>query len=378
VAKRRGWMAAIAAGALTGLLGVRPARAATLVTGGDLATQTWTATAGPYVVTADVHVPAGAMLTIDAGTVIAFAKADALHAGKDSRQVELVVDGALQVEGTASSPVVFRSQSGSPSEPWFGVVIGSDASGASLTGAIIRDAQFGVHSAMTAGTLVVHDVTIRDCSNTGIWVYAGTAAIDGLTVIGELNNGISIGSGITTTPVSATIANTVITKGIAAISLIASGPVMAKIGSTTLDGNHLGIQFVSGGPGSSLEVVDTIVSNDSTFGVVQSQPDAQVTISHSAFYKNAMADVDGTSAGPGCLFANPMFVGKDDWHLQSSSPCLGAGAGGGPTTDRDGAPRGGADLGACEPGGSGAGCRASAGADARRTPSPRPTARPPS
>src|SRR5262249_26245332 len=145
--------------------------------------------------------------TIQAGVVVAFAKSDPLHAGMDGTQVELTVDGALDVAGTADNPVVFRSQSGSPNDSWYGVVIGDGASAASVTGAVFRDGQFGIRSSMTASPLAVSQTVVRDVSNTGIWVYAGTANIDAVTIVGTFREGIMVGSGITTTPVSATITN---------------------------------------------------------------------------------------------------------------------------------------------------------------------------
>jgi parallel beta-helix repeat protein len=74
-----------------------PAQAATIEKCGTIGNETWTS-ANVYVTTCDVTVNSGVTLAIQAGTVVKFGPSD-----------DLIVDGTLDVQGTASNRVVFTS-----------------------------------------------------------------------------------------------------------------------------------------------------------------------------------------------------------------------------------------------------------------------------
>lgn len=60
----------------------------------------------------DIHVPEGRTLTIAAGDTVRVAIDDLLSAGNPN-EIEFVIDGTLQINGTTSAPVVFESFGGS-------------------------------------------------------------------------------------------------------------------------------------------------------------------------------------------------------------------------------------------------------------------------
>src|SRR5262245_9510428 len=147
------------------LLTARPAGAQTTVTGGNVINQTWTPAGSPYIVQGDVTVPAGASLTIQAGTVVQFAATDGQAAGMDTGHVELTIKGTLNVNGSVANPVTFQAQSGTAAGSWYGIVIDPAAAGATIAGAIIKHASYGVFAASTAGIPSVTESTFDTCSN---------------------------------------------------------------------------------------------------------------------------------------------------------------------------------------------------------------------
>src|SRR4051812_37883517 len=121
--KRGGLRLASVALALCGpLLGEGLAQA-TSVSGDIGSTQTWTLAGSPYVMTGDVTVAPGVTLTIDPGVSVLAASTDALAAGASATLVELTVNGTLQVNGTAQSPVSFTAVSPASATDWYGVVL---------------------------------------------------------------------------------------------------------------------------------------------------------------------------------------------------------------------------------------------------------------
>ena len=78
----------------------------------------------PYLLTGDVTVPLGSVLTIDAGTEVRFTPiSDDLSSGEDNNRIELRVEGRLEVNGTATDSVFFKSNGQVPaSGDWYGIV----------------------------------------------------------------------------------------------------------------------------------------------------------------------------------------------------------------------------------------------------------------
>ena len=97
----------------------------TVINGGTLAGDTtWNPAGSPYLLTGDVTVPLGSVLTIDAGTEVRFTPlSDDLSSGEDNNRIELRVEGRLEVKGTATDSVFFKSNGQVPaSGDWYGIV----------------------------------------------------------------------------------------------------------------------------------------------------------------------------------------------------------------------------------------------------------------
>jgi hypothetical protein len=99
----------------------------------------------PYVVTADVYVPSGKTVVVEAGTVLLFSNFTGLH-----------VEGRLVAEGTKENPIVFSSVMDETYNPraqlhanpydWDGIYIHESGIGSSLANCTVSYSVYGVSS----------------------------------------------------------------------------------------------------------------------------------------------------------------------------------------------------------------------------------------
>ncbi len=105
----------------------REALATTFVGGNITTNTTWTAANSPYEVTSDVLVYNNSRLTIEPGVTVNFNTGTGLTIGYqayDQGQINSVERGALTVNGSAASPVLFTAKSGAAGG-WKGLAFGS-------------------------------------------------------------------------------------------------------------------------------------------------------------------------------------------------------------------------------------------------------------
>ena len=114
--------------------------AQTTIPGGNLGDQHWTTADSPVTIQGDATIQDWATLTIDAGVEVRFSTSDGNSSGRDTSDVELTINGTIDVNGTANAPVVFKGDGSSSQGAWYGVILTS-----SVTSASFEHAQMGTH-----------------------------------------------------------------------------------------------------------------------------------------------------------------------------------------------------------------------------------------
>src|SRR5262245_53273436 len=222
------------------------ARAATDITGGEVGGQVWTPAGSPYVITGAngaVSVAAGSELRIDPGTVVLIAPGWST--------VSLAVSGKLTVNGTAAAPVTFQAMEGGTAVTWRGIAVSAGGI-VRITGAVIRNASWGVQAASFGGTqnadIRIDRTTFENCRY-GVSSSRATTTLDAVVL---RNNLVGVEAYLYG---SVTVTNALI-QGNTSHGLIAVGPVAVTIVNATIDGNASGVSPWFTPVGGGNEVVD--------------------------------------------------------------------------------------------------------------------------
>jgi hypothetical protein len=170
---------------------------ATIINGGLIIDQTWTPAGNPYIVQGDIFVPSGSALTIEAGTIVQFTSTDSQAAGHDMFRIELEVDGVLVVNGTSQSPVIFEALSSLEPSIWYGIIIVSSATEATINNAQIMNASIGLSSSAPADVLSVSNSSFQS-NFTGVLISSGTPTLSTITSSGNTYGILIEGSGAPT------------------------------------------------------------------------------------------------------------------------------------------------------------------------------------
>ncbi|HSP80601.1 MAG TPA: hypothetical protein VLQ93_18865, partial [Myxococcaceae bacterium] len=131
----------------------------------------------------DVTVDWGARLVIEPGVEIIAAETDALASGVDPRRVELIVDGALVVQGVEKRPVTFTTRGDGS---WYGIRV-RGGRGTVIEGAVISRAVRGVSLGMSAE---VKNTSVSATEEDCLHVSYGTATLVGNRLSGCGRNGL--------------------------------------------------------------------------------------------------------------------------------------------------------------------------------------------
>lgn len=206
--------------------------------------------ATPYVITANLTVPAGAKLTLQPGTTLKFANGTVLTA-----------TGELKISGTAAAPVVLTSNAVTPARgSWSGVLINGSA-GSVVEYATIEYTLTAVNVSGVPAT--VRNNTLRYFTNNGVYVSgagASTTIVQG-NYIDNLND---TGDCIETSGSSPTITGNTLTNCLKGVNLTGSANTTTISGVNIITGNDYGIYADGGGSTTPTPVVtgNQIYTND--------------------------------------------------------------------------------------------------------------------
>ncbi|HJL14715.1 MAG TPA: DUF4215 domain-containing protein, partial [Sandaracinaceae bacterium LLY-WYZ-13_1] len=298
---------------------------------------TLSAAASPHTVTGDLIVPAGVTLTLEPGATIRFATTDAMVSGLDTNRVELHVEGALVAAGTRSAPVLFTS-TGTSTNSWYGLVIDDGASTATeLSHVIVERARRCLrHLTTTAVTLA--NLTVRDCSERGVEIVAGTPTLDGLSATRTVY-GVEVQSGAALTLLNALIWDQA-SYGVR-VWMSSSTPADTVVHSSTIHDSRYGVSLnPSSGTTRVLRVQNALLTDNTSYGAYRSSSSyGQLDVRYTDAWGNG-TNLYRASGGTGNLSVNPQYEGATDFHLSSTSLAIDAGdAAGAPSHDLDGVAR---------------------------------------
>ena len=174
------------------------------------ANETWTAACSPYIVTSNVTVRDGAILTIDPGVVVKFNSTRSLTIATTT------LTGGLVAAGTTQNPIKFTSNQTTPTAGfWRGLVINRNVlPGSVLTNAIIEYA--GVNPSLkldnvSGVAMTLAGVEVRQCTAEGVSIVAEDPILEYLTVNcpAATKHGIVATSGSSFVVRNSTIANAI-------------------------------------------------------------------------------------------------------------------------------------------------------------------------
>ena len=299
-----------------------PAAASTTITGGNVVNQTWNAAGSPYIVQGDVTVPAGAFLTIEAGTAIQLANGDMQGSGTDTARVELIVKGTLTIDGTAQAPVTFGGQTATKGA-WYGIEIDATATAATIAHAQVSDAIYGLSSAAPGTVLAVSGSTFADNQSAGVRLSAGAPTLDGIAATGN-SSGVYLDGSAAPTLTNSVLRNN---TSYGLYDAVSTSGLTIAVSNCTLNSNGSYGIYVNSQPGT-VAVVGSIVTN-TNYGV-RRYGGATIDVSYSDVWGNNY-DYSGSSIvqGAGNLSSNPLYTSGTNLHLTSRSPARFGAMGGG-------------------------------------------------
>jgi cysteine-rich repeat protein len=296
-------------------------RADTIKPGGDVVDETWTPAGSPYILQGDITVPAGASLTIQAGTIIRAANGDTQAAGLDTARVELTVRGTLSVDGTAAMPVTFSGPAPGAGT-WYGLRIEANATAATLRNVGIDGAVTAITYRSPGDVLTTSAVSISGARSRGVSLEAGTTTLAGVSVA---TSGTTFTDGgiVVTGSASATLDHCVVRaqvgRGILFTPTMA-GRTLTVVNCTVDRSSTYGIySAAAAGAAGSVTITSSIITNSTSAGVGQGDQ-SSISLSYSDLWGNLLNLGGLPGEGAGLISINPLYASQTNLRLTSNSP----------------------------------------------------------
>lgn len=282
---------------------------------------TWTPAAGPILVIGDITVEPGVTLTVAAGTQVRFAAgSDTMGGNADVGETELLVEGRLTVNGTAQARATFTSASTTPQPgDWYGIALASTAANSSIRNAVVRHAQYGVHSS-APNTASITRSEIAQSASYGLWIDGGAIVVDGVFVHDGGSRGVSIQGA------APALRNMVIADNASYGVYATSGSAVTNVAMDhlTVHSNSSYGMYFTGSSNLRVTVRNSSITENATRGIYRSSSPV-VTLGLNNVWMNG-TDYSGVSAGAGSISVAPGFVNPalDNYQLLPSSSLVDA------------------------------------------------------
>ncbi|MCB9250335.1 MAG: hypothetical protein H6613_18180 [Ignavibacteriales bacterium] len=150
--------------------------------------ETWLKLLSPYLITGDVNINSGGVLTIESGVEVRFMpNTDKTVGGSDNTRSEIRVNnnGVLNAEGTIADSIKFTSQSSDPgNDDWYGIYTNESAQ-FNIAYSVISNARYGLHTQQLDndnGGSSIKNSNISNVSTYGVYCYNFFSAITELII----------------------------------------------------------------------------------------------------------------------------------------------------------------------------------------------------
>lgn len=228
--------------------------ASVLDVSGEVTSTVWYGTVN---ITGDTHVAAGQTLTIASGTTVVFVEVDQNH--DNVGDYDLIIDGKLDVQGTAADPVIFTvlptGGGAKDAKSWNTIQINSSAGASTIAHAVIEYASVGLTLKAPA---TVSDTELRS-NGTGIVM----TSITGKPTLTNVNVHDSTADGISGSSSAFTATNLTSTKNGARGVYLSGGSGSVITGCTVSQNGTHGWEL----NGASVDIDQCDIENNGKVGV---------------------------------------------------------------------------------------------------------------